>query len=232
MASESSEILEPHTSNSSLNHSGIAEIDTSVSFESVKEAADRFGGMGFWNPISHNPSSETFNALLVLFFSTRITQIPTLEDKARKTRKEVDVMEDGYTDHDLFSLSSLNSTDVIKLLLPMGDILSEIVLLLQGVPGINATSAALWRTQILYSFIRIIVVGGIGFTFGGSIFANIRISTYKYFHQFLFRDQICCAQRNLQYEVKADYFACACQQKIDGYNGTSFYNFTALYIIP
>ncbi|KAL6507670.1 hypothetical protein OROGR_019753 [Orobanche gracilis] len=177
MASESSEILEPHTSNSSLNHSGRAEIDTSVSFESVKEAADRFGGMGFWNPISHNPSSEAFNALLVLFFSTRITQIPTLEDKARKTRKEVDVMEDGYTDHDLFSLSSLNSTDVIKLLLPMGDILSEIVLLLQG-------------------------------------------------------DQICCAQRNLQYEVRADYFACACQQKIDGYNGTSFYNFTALYIIP
>ncbi|KAL6501509.1 hypothetical protein OROGR_015009 [Orobanche gracilis] len=73
--------------------------------------------------------------------------------------------------------------------------------------------------------------GGIAFTFGGSIFANIRISTYKYFHQFLFRDQICCAQRNLQYEVRADYFACACQQKIDGYNGTSFYNFTALYII-
>ncbi|KAL6537983.1 hypothetical protein OROGR_011971 [Orobanche gracilis] len=72
---------------------------------------------------------------------------------------------------------------------------------------------------------------GIGFTFGGSIFANIRISTYKYFHQFLFRDQICCAQRNLQYEVRADYFACACQQKIDSYNGTSFYNFTALYII-
>ncbi|KAL6500097.1 hypothetical protein OROGR_028007 [Orobanche gracilis] len=45
-------------------------------------------------------------------------------------------------------------------------------------------------------------------------------------------EQICCAQRNLQYAVRADYFACACQQKIDGYNGTSFYNFTALYIIP
>ncbi|KAL6567989.1 hypothetical protein OROGR_001657 [Orobanche gracilis] len=136
-------------------------------------------------------------------------------------------------EHVVSNLSfNISSTDVIKLLLPMGDILSEVVLLLQGVPGINATSAALWRTQILYSFIRIIVVGGIGFTFGGSIFANIRISTYKYFHQFLFRDQICCAQRNLQYEVRADYSACACQQKIDGYNGTSFYNFTALYIIP
>ncbi|KAL6493583.1 hypothetical protein OROGR_032362 [Orobanche gracilis] len=51
-------------------------------------------------------------------------------------------------------------------------------------------------------------------------------------HQSLIWDQICCAQRNLQYEVRADYFACACQQRIDGYNGTSFYNFTALYIIP
>ncbi|KAL6519104.1 hypothetical protein OROGR_018424 [Orobanche gracilis] len=111
-------------------------------------------------------------------------------------------------EHVVSNLSfNISSTDVIKLLLPMGDILSEVVLLLQ-------------------------IVGGIGFTFGGSIFANIRISTYKYFHQFLFRDQICCAQRNLQYEVRADYFACACQQKIDGYNGTSFYNFTALYIIP
>ncbi|KAL6527490.1 hypothetical protein OROGR_016580 [Orobanche gracilis] len=154
-----------------------------------------------------------------------------------RTEKILEVDGTGTTqpvlEHVVSNLSfNISSTDVIKLLLPMGDILSEVVLLLQGVPGINATSAALWRTQILYSFIRIIVVGGIGFTFGGSIFANIRISTYKYFHQFLFRDQICCAQRNLQYEVKADYFACACQQKIDGYNGTSFYNFTALYIIP
>ncbi|KAL6513438.1 hypothetical protein OROGR_020924 [Orobanche gracilis] len=36
--------------------------------------------------------------------------------------------------------------------------------------------------------------GGIAFTFGGSIFANIRISTYKYFHQFLFSsgsDMLC-----------------------------------------
>ncbi|KAL6518570.1 hypothetical protein OROGR_019072 [Orobanche gracilis] len=80
-------------------------------------------------------------------------------------------------EHVVSNLSfNISSTDVIKLL-PMGDILSEVVLLLQ-------------------------------------------------------KDQICCAQRNMQYEVRADYFACACQQKIDGYNGTSFYNFTALYIIP
>ncbi|KZV46583.1 DNA-directed RNA polymerase II, IV and V subunit 11 [Dorcoceras hygrometricum] len=35
-----------------------AEIDTSASFESVKEAATRFGGMAFWRPISLKNASE------------------------------------------------------------------------------------------------------------------------------------------------------------------------------
>ncbi|KAL6559574.1 hypothetical protein OROGR_004691 [Orobanche gracilis] len=114
--------------------------------------------------------SQSESSLLSSVLSGRIEKI--LEVDGTVTTQPV-------LEHVVSNLSfNISSTDVIKLLLPMGDILSEVVLLLQS------------------------------------------------------RDQICCAQRNMQYEVRADYFACACQQKIDGYNGTSFYNFTALYIIP
>lgn len=48
-------VTEPGSLNpdSDLSFNGRVEIDTSTQFESVREAANRFGGFGFWRP-SHN----------------------------------------------------------------------------------------------------------------------------------------------------------------------------------
>ncbi|KAF3510259.1 hypothetical protein F2Q69_00001856 [Brassica cretica] len=48
-------VTEPGSLNpdSDLPSNGRVEIDTSTQFESVREAANRFGGFGFWRP-THN----------------------------------------------------------------------------------------------------------------------------------------------------------------------------------
>ncbi|KAL2557829.1 WEB family protein [Forsythia ovata] len=101
-----------------------AEIDTSAPFESVKEAANRFGGMGFWKPTSHKPSEHAPE------LGDEMVDIAKLEEQAARLERDLIVKE-------------RETLDVLKELETTKNIVEELKSKLQKEASeINATLAA------------------------------------------------------------------------------------------